>query len=115
MQGINLDKPTEATSFPSPFISPEKKDMQYHLQCAKAVYWTGWQTYNNPYGNYYRNTWDANRKWARGLQTNAEFAQKPPAKNDHTKNPLLKHIIFSAVIEMVKYCDIFVTMLEQED
>lgn len=115
MQGINLDKPKEATSFPSPFISPSKKDMKYHLQCAKAVYWTGWQTYNNPYGNYYRNTWDNNRKWARGIQTNWKFAQRPPAKNDHTKNPLLKHINFSSMNEMVKFCDIFVTMLEQAD
>jgi len=115
MQGINLDKPKEATTFPSPFISPSKKDMNYHLQCAKAVYWTGWQTYNNPYGNYYRNTWDNNRKWARGLQANGKFALQPPAKNDHTKNPLLKNINFSAVNEMVKFCDIFVTMLEQSD
>lgn len=115
MQGIELKKPEQATTFPSPFIKPENKDKGYHLQCAKAIYWTGWQTYNNPYGNFYRNTWDATRKWARGLQTNEKFAQRPPAKNDHTKNPLLKHINFSAVNEMVKYCDIFVTMLEQSD
>lgn len=115
MQGINLPKPEQATTFPSPFIRPEKKDKGYHLQCAKAIYWTGWQTYNNPYGNFYRNTWDSNRKWARGLQTNDKFALRPPAKNDHTKNPLLKHINFGAVNEMVKYCDIFVTMLEQSD
>lgn len=113
MQG--LKQPETATTYPSPFIRPELKDKGYHLQCAKAIYWTGWQTYNNPYGNYYRNIWDETRKWARGIQTNAKFALRPPAKNDHTKNPLLKQINFSAVNEMVKYCDIFVTMLEQSD
>ncbi len=53
--------------------------------------------------------------WARGTQSNLPFAVRPPARNDHTKNPFLNHIDFSAVNEMVKYCDIFCSKLEEND
>lgn len=112
----SLTKPTEGTSFPSPFISPSIKDeKEYNLQVAQAIYWNNWQSYSNPFGSFYRNQWIDNRYWSRGTQSQLPFAVRPPAKNDHTKNPLLAHIDFSPVNEMVKYSDIWCSMVEQND
>jgi len=115
MKEISFDKPAEAVGFPSPIIDPRKKDKNYDLQCAKAIWYNNWNTYNNPYGNVMRTTWLDNRAYARGTAGVSAFAQRPPAKNDHTKNPLLRHIDFSPVNEMVKFCDIYVSILEQND
>lgn len=115
MAEISFDKPAEAVGFPSPLIDPRKKDKNYDLQCAKAIWYNNWNTYNNPYGNQMRTTWLDTRAYARGTAGVSPFAQRPPAKNDHTKNPLLRHIDFSPVNEMVKFCDIYVSKLEEND
>ena len=110
-----LKKPSEPSSIPSPFRSPEEKDLKYDVSCLKGMYWNSWQITGSPFGNYWRNNWIDNRLWARGTQSNAAFAYKPNARNDHTKSPLLNHINFSSVNEMVKYCDQFTSALEKYD
>lgn len=111
----DLRKPKEASTYPSPFRPSEEKDLDYDLTVCKATYWNSWNLTSSPFGNYWRNNWIDNRLWARGTQSNAQFAIKPNARNDHTKAPWLNHINFNSVNEMVKYCDQFTSALEKYD
>lgn len=115
MEDIKLSKPEQPANAPSALTPPELKQKEYHAQAARSIWWSGWANGNITPFNTNRGTWINNRAWARGIQDNYQFAIRPPAKNDHTKNPLLKHIDFSTVNEMVKYCDIFCSLLEEND
>lgn len=103
------------SSFPDSFCSPEKKDRAYDLMCAKAIWYNNFRSFSNAFGNPYRAMQIDNCMWARGTQSQIDFAARPGVKNDKDVNPLLRHIDFDPVNEIVRHCDEYATRLEESD
>lgn len=112
---IGDTKNSYPSSFPDPFVNPIYKDKAYDIMCAKAIWYNNFRAFSNAFGNPYRAQQIDNCMWARGTQSQADFAVRPGAKNDTDLNPLLRHIDFDPVNEIVRHCDEYATRLEESD
>lgn len=99
--------------FPSIFTDPAiKQTKEYALANVKALYYNNWVTFNNAWGNNWRNRFIDNRNWSNGKQDIHAFVGGKKIKGDEKQNPLMKHLDFDPVTEQSKYRDIIVGYLE---